>query len=618
MSTTSRQSKLHQRVHPPHAAVKASADQLILQAIVANTDEMTLRTRLSQIGLSLKGAAGVCFLNKNVDDTWTIATQRPKSGRLPESAAIAQNLSEKCDLIAQSHNIKVEAIDDSKLFCLMAPVRTRSAQPEIMMLVLSGQRDAILATATMQKVSGGLSLWLDNKGAADSDWQVLALAAVIELVSKVEKQTTLKSASEETANLLANRLGCSSVAVGLIKHRRMKLQAVSGIAKLDSGSETSRNYLQVMVESAARKEAGVYPASDAENNHLLQAHKQLAARSHVDAVYSHPLITEDDELFGALVFTGPRQLIDSDQVQRFGDAAAPAITGALQVVSKVKRNPVSRSISYVAKKLSALKQLFILLVIAGFVALMFVPITYRVRCNCIAEPVLRRFAAAPFSGQIVLGHVEAGDYVKAGDVLAEMDGRTVNWELAGITAEKRQSVRTREIELADHNVAKTLLSELEHQRLVSEEAILKYKKKHLQITSKIDGVVLSGSLERAEAASVETGQTLFEIGPLKPLRIEIAIPDDEISQVKAGFPVKVWIDGQEDEPIEGEIQRIHPRSETRDADNVFIADVEFPNDDERLRPGMKGSARIDCEQRSLGWSLFHKPVNWVRSRLTWW
>lgn len=148
--------------------------------------------------------------------------------------------------------------------------------------------------------------------------------------------------------------------------------------------------------------------------------------------------------------------------------------------------------------------------------------------------------------------------------------------------------------------------------------MLKYKQDHLKIRSPISGVVLSGSLERAEAASVKTGQVLFEIGPLDPVKIEIAIPADDASQVKKGHPVTVWIEGQEDRPLESVIERIHPRSEIRDALNIFVAELKFENPDEMLRPGMKGVVRIDAEKRSLGWSLFHKPVNYLRSRLTWW
>ncbi|QEG22770.1 putative efflux pump membrane fusion protein [Mariniblastus fucicola] len=613
---------LHYRFHPAAAQSKgapgASIDSRLLQTVVNGRSEKEVRAKLVELALSIKGTGGACFLHRDIEEMWTLSKGLPASGRLPDWAQFRDSLSETCESLALSNSIQTEPLPDGKTFGLLAPIRCRGKQPEIMLLVMASQKDAILATSSVQKMISSLALWLNSSSAADSDWQVNALAAVIELVANVEKQSDLKAATEETANLLANKLGCNSVAVGLWKNHRMQLKAISGISKIDQGSESSRNYLQALVESATREESGMFPASDHDNNHLLQAHKQLAAVTHSESVLSHPLLTEDEDVFGAIVFTGPKDIVDSSQLRRFNEAAAPAITSALQVVSKVKRNFLSRAVSFVAQKLSRGKQLFWLLAIVGLVAAMFLPITYRVRCNCVAEPVSRRFAVAPFDGQITLGHVEAGDLVKAGDVLADMDGRSINWELAGVTAELKQSIRTREMELKDRNVAKTVVSQLERQRLTSEEAILKYKRENLQIRSPIDGVVLSGSLERAEAASVETGKVLFEIGPTKPVRVEIAIPDDEIAQVRVGFPVKVWIDGQEEDPITAEIRKIHPRSETRDADNVFIAEIEFPNEDERLRPGMKGSARIDCEERSLGWSLFHKPMNWVRSRLTWW
>ena len=621
MRTTSSKSALHHKFHPGTGIGKVasvSLDEQLLQAVVSTQHEIALRQKMIKLAFTLQGTAGVCFLRKDIEDEWTLARDAPSSGRLPDWREFSESLSEKCETLALSSNVQTEALPDGKLFGVLAPIHSRSGQSEIMLVAMASQKAAVLATSDMQKITAALGLWINNNNAADSDWQVHALAAVIELVAKVEKQSNLKAAAEETANLLANRLGCNAVAVGLQKNNQMKLKAISGISKIDHGSETSRNFLQALVESATRQEPGMHPAVDVDNNHLLQAHKQLAASTHCEAVYSHPLLTEDEEAFGAIVFTGAKSLVESTQLQRFNEAAAPAITSALQIVGKVKQNWISRSFSYVTRKLSHAKQLFWLFAIGGLVVAMFLPITYRVRCNCVSEAVSRRFAVAPFNGQITLGHAEAGDFVRSGDLLAEMDGRTINWELAGVTAELKQSIRTREMELKDRNIAKTVVSQLERKRLSSEESILQYKKDHLQIRSPIDGVVLTGSLERAEAASVETGQVLFEIGPIKPVRIEIAIPGDDVAQVEVGYPVKVWIDGQEEDPITAEIHKIHPRSETRDANNVFIAEIEFPNDEERLRPGMKGSARIDCEKRSLGWSLFHKPVNWVRSRLTWW
>jgi len=585
-----------------------TVDQQVLQIVSGNFNEKVIRTKFIQLALSSPGVVGACYLARNEQDLWTPSVASPTVGRIPERRAFAEH-----STVQMSPIKSIEGMTG-----VFATIRPRSSDPEIMLLTVQSQRDALMATQISQKISAAIRLWLNGRDSADVDWQVRALAAIVELVSKVENQETNKAAAEEVANLLANRLGCGSVAVGLFRKNRMQLEAISGVGKLDRGSTASRDYLQTLVESATRKQPGLFPSTDGDNNFLIQAHKQLAATIQAESVASFPLIDDQDNPIGAVVLTGDRNLLSSNQFARFNDAVAPPLANSLRIVNKVKQTALTKTKSYVKRKLSLAKQLFILCSIIGFILLLFLPVTYRVRCNCVTEPVSRRFAVAPFEGQIESGMVEAGDLVAAGQVLAEMDGRTINWELYGVTAEREQSLRTREMELSERNVSETILAELEYDRLVSEEEILEYRRNNLKIKSPINGVVLSGSLERAEAASVTTGQVLFEIGPVKPMRIEVAIPSDEIAQVQVGFPAKIWIDGQEDEPLEGEIKKIHPRSETRDAKNVFIAELEFDNEEERLRPGMKGSVRLDCDKRSLGWSMFHKPINYVRSRLTWW
>ena len=594
-------------------------DQQILQIVSGNFNEQVVRTKFVQLMLKSPGVVGACYVQKDPQGLWTPSVAAPSVGRLPERRGFAEEFSSRCEDFAKSANVQSSKIESSDgLYGLFATIGSRNSQPEILLAVAQSQQAALQLAQTAQKAAQAIQLWFNARESADMDWQARALAAIIEIVGKIESQETNKAAAEEVANLLANRMGCDSVAVGRFLKNRMQLEAISGVGKIDQGSDTSRDYLQALVESSTRKRSGLFPAIRQDNNFLLQAHKQLVASTKSAAVCSFPLVNDSDQIIGAVVFTGERELLSSSQFHRFTDAAAQPLARSLSVVDKVKQTALTRTKKMVKQKLSFARQLFVLVGLVCLVLLLFLPITYRVRCNCVTEPVSRRFAVAPFDGQIETGHVEAGDLVTAGQVLAEMDGRTINWELYGVLAEREQSLRTREMELSERNVSKTILAELEYDRLVSQEEILEHRRNHLTIKSPIDGVVLSGSLERAEAASVETGQVLFEIGPVKPMRIEVAVPSDEIAQVTEGHTAKVWIEGQEDRPVEGNIVRIHPRSETRDADNVFVAEIEFPNEDERLRPGMKGSVRIDCEKRSLGWSLFHKPVNYVRSRLTWW
>ncbi len=591
-------------------------EQQLLSIISGNADEKVVRTRFLQMAQQTLGASAACFLARSRIDTWLPNDRSPRMGRLPQWEQLPEDFSEKCDEFARSTNIQQARIGD--LTALLAPVQNSSTEVEIMFVLLRDPSQVADAGRVLQKMAVTLQVWLRSRLSADNEWQVASLGTIIELVGKLESQPNIDSAAEELANLLSNHLKCRSVTVGLTKRERMRLSSISGVAKIDHSSQIGKDSLATLMESALRKQPALFPAMDMDNNHLLQAHRQLASGSQIEAVFSFPLITEDDQAIGAVVLTGDKEQLSSEHVRRFCLAAAPAIANTLHTVNRVQLSRIRRGMRFVSTKLSKLKTLAILLAIVGVVALMFLPITYRVRCNCVTEVMTRRFAVAPFDGLIVRGKVKAGDMVTAGETLAEMDGRTIRWELSGVMSEREQSDLTQKMELKERNVAKSFLADLEYDRLVSEEAILQYKRDHLLIKSPISGVVLAGDIERAEAASVKTGEKLFEIGPIKPMRLEVAIPSEEIAQVRSGFPIKAWIDGQEEEPFEGTIVRIQPRSETRDARNVFIAEVEFLNDDERLRPGMSGTVRIDCEQRSLGWSLFHKPMNYLRSQFAWW
>ena len=611
--------KVRARIDGAHGKQTAPLEQQILSIVTSKANELVVRTNLIKLGAVTTKAVGACFVDRNSSELWAPMNSSVKMGRLPDANKFADEVSDKCEEFAASNGLQVATLECMDgLSAVFAPIRLRNNKTQLMMLIYESGSKAAVAVPQLQQVSLGMQLWLKGESANDSDWQVQSLSAILELVAKIERQKSTKAGSEEAVNQLGNLLGCSAVAIGLTKNHRMRVKAISGIAKIDIGSEANRNWRQALIESMSRKESAVFPAIDPENNFLLQAHKQLASFTHAESVFSCPLVTDDDVARGSIVFTGPAAMLTDSRFERFALAAAPAIANSLHVVKRTNRGPITQCINWLCEKISLLKRLVMLAMVVGFCLLMLVPITYRVRCSCVTEPVSRRYAVAPFDGQIVTGHAEAGDKVDKDEVLAEMDGRTIRWELSGVAAEREQSLRTREMELSERNIPQTILAELEYDRLISEEEILEHKRENLQIKSPIEGIVLSGSLERAEAASIQTGQVLFEIGPIKPMRVEVAIPSNEIAQVTEGLNAKIWIDGQEDTPLEGEIIKLHPRSETRDAKNVFIAVLEFPNEDEKLRPGMKGSVRIDGEKRSLGWSLFHKPINWVRSRVVWW
>ena len=591
-------------------------DEELLRVVTSNVDNSTADRALRTIAIKAARGVGAAHLVRE-NELWTLSADQV-TGRVPTNEALAQEVGDQFQEFLESESpsvLQLECLEGlPAVFFSLASMK----QPELFMVALKNKADLTSTFVKLQKVVSALQLVRRNSKLNTSMWQLNSLAAIMELVAKIEKSDTVKSACEMACNELVSLLGCESVAIGLFKKRKLELNAISGIAKIDRASRTCRDYQQALYESVVRDQQGTYPAYNTDNGHLLLAHKQLTATIHSQSALSQPLANEEEDAIGSWIFTGSQPQLASEHFARFIDTATPHISGALDLLRRAEKSRLSRMWSLFTRKTKLFTRLMIPISLVAFFLLMQVPITYKVRCNCTVEPVLRRFAVAAFDGLVESGFVEPGDLVEKDQVLAEIDGRTIRWELLGVSSERKQSQRQRQIELADRNIPKTLLAELENRRLTAEEEVLKYKQDHLKIRSPIAGVVLSGSLERAEAASVKTGQVLFEIGPLDPVKIEIAIPADDASQVKKGHPVTVWIEGQEDRPLESVIERIHPRSETRDALNIFVAELKFENPDEILRPGMKGVVRIDAEKRSLGWSLFHKPINYLRSRLTWW
>ena len=129
---------------------------------------------------------------------------------------------------------------------------------------------------------------------------------------------------------------------------------------------------------------------------------------------------------------------------------------------------------------------------------------------------------------------------------------------------------------------------------------------NLDIKSPAAGIVVSGDLERSEGAPVTSGQALYEIAPLDRMIVEIEVKDEDIAHVEVGQEAVVKLDAYPGEIWKGKIDKIHPRSEIRESNNVFIAEVSLGEGGEALRPGMKGTATITTSSHALLWIMLHK------------
>ena len=583
------------RLHDPSQQRAALIEVLLRQRRIVGA--MWFDLTVDPPATLVRRLPGPALENASLDEWLTGAAGELKTGRgLVESACPeVRNLS--------ALSIAIQAVDHREGVVLLA---TRTADQLL--------REEWLALQQLAMVCEGASL---RRLAAASDERTRLAAMLLDLCGRVTQGDSVRGGCQELVGSLQEQLDASLVAVGLSPAN----QTTPKVVALSDGVDADPHGIQVqrieatLAESALADEVVCFPSVESSPSSPALAHKRLAAVMGAEAAISTPLHDAEGRVIGGLLCVGGAARLLVPTTRQMLHTATVPIGGAVAAVQRHAGGRLLRWGRALTGGAARVRGLLMMLAAAALAGVMMIPTPYRIAAGCRAEPTLRRLSPAPFDGLLQSTHVAPGDVVTAGELLATMDSREVEWELAGVVADREREAKERDTHLSAHEVARSMMAALEVERLSARESLLRDRLARLEIRSPIDGIVLSGSLDRRENVPVTVGQSLYEIAPLASLRLEVEIPADEVSHVRTGLPVEIRMHGQASEPVIGTIERIRPASEVREGRNVFVAEVAVDNLDGRLRPGMKGSVRITGDSHPLGWNLFHRPWEYLQTRL---
>jgi hypothetical protein len=242
------------------------------------------------------------------------------------------------------------------------------------------------------------------------------------------------------------------------------------------------------------------------------------------------------------------------------------------------------------------------------------PVPYRVACTARVDTIRQRIIASPFEASLLSANFRPGDTVRSGDTLVTLDGRPLRLERESIDAEIQQVSKEHDVALATGRIADAQQSKLKGRKLDRRFEMLTDRLKRLEVVSPIDGVVVSGDLERYVGAPLELGQTLMEIAPLDYMVVEVEIPAHEINYVRRDAETRVRIDSVGGKSLRMRLDELSPVAELRDDRNVFVGRINVANGELQLKPGMRGEAIAYGPLRPWIWS-------WVRGgveKVLWW
>lgn len=213
------------------------------------------------------------------------------------------------------------------------------------------------------------------------------------------------------------------------------------------------------------------------------------------------------------------------------------------------------------------------------------PIPQVVSYTATVEPYKRNLISSSLPNRIKKIYVEVGDHVKAGQKLVDLDRANL----------AQQKLQLDNLEL-EYNRVKELFAvggasqqQVDQMRTQYETAKTSYENldENTILVSPVNGVVTARNFDDGDMAS----GAILTVMQIQPVKVLVNVSESDFTKVKQGMPVDVNVEVYGDEKFKGKVSLIHP---TIDASTrTFVTEINIPNTDNRIRPGMFARVNID-------------------------
>ena len=202
-------------------------------------------------------------------------------------------------------------------------------------------------------------------------------------------------------------------------------------------------------------------------------------------------------------------------------------------------------------------------------------------------------------GRVTAVEVDDGAVVEEGQVLIELDAEGLRAELRGAQAEARlaeldlqRQRRLRQQNANSESDVDRALSQLEQARARVDAVRASLDKKTIRapFAGRIGIIIVVRGQYLDIGAGVVTLQTL------DPINVDFNVPQQELSRIEAGQPVRARVDAWGEETFTGQITAISPKVE-QSTRNVAVR-ARIGNPEGRLRPGMFVQTAVQLPQKS--------------------
>lgn len=194
--------------------------------------------------------------------------------------------------------------------------------------------------------------------------------------------------------------------------------------------------------------------------------------------------------------------------------------------------------------------------------------------------------------------VEEGDFVNAGEILAQLEDEQLEIEAqrAKATMDRLYNEFRRNAELYEKNLIsaeqyENAKFEYEAQKSAYELANLKIE--YSQIRAPISGVVSERLIKVGNM--INTDEEVFKITDFDPLLAVLHVPEHEMNKLQKGQTALMHFDAIPGESFRGQVLRVSPTINPETG--TFKVTISISDESRQLKPGMFGRVRIVYDTR---------------------
>ncbi|SVA84370.1 uncharacterized protein METZ01_LOCUS137224, partial [marine metagenome] len=236
------------------------------------------------------------------------------------------------------------------------------------------------------------------------------------------------------------------------------------------------------------------------------------------------------------------------------------------------------------------------------------------------EPVREVEVKSKASGEILRLHIDVGDEVSRGALLAEIDPRDVRNNYNQVQADlevarARLEISDAQLERSSQLLAAEVITQQEHENsrieyansrasLVRAETnyeLAELQMQDVSITAPMNGTVIQKNVEegaviQSASQNVSGGTTLFLMANLGEMQVRTLVDETDMGMLEPGMAAAVIVEAFPERTFQGMIEKIEPQAVVEQNVTMFPVIVSIDNRSGLLKPGMNAEVEIFIDE----------------------